>query len=115
MNIKNNIEILKLDDMGRGIGYVDNKIIFIPNTLPNEIVRTSITKETSKYYEGEVIEYIKESDSRIIPMCPYYNKCGGCSLMHMSYKDSIDYKVNKLKGILNKFSNIKIKIKTFIY
>ena len=60
MNIKNNIEIIKLDDLGRGIGYVNNKIIFIPNALPNEIVKVNIIKETNKYYEGEVLNYIKK-------------------------------------------------------
>ena len=27
MNIKNDVNIIKLDDLGRGIGYVDNKIV----------------------------------------------------------------------------------------
>lgn len=110
MNIKNNIEIIKIDDLGRGIGYVDNKIIFIPNTLPNEIINASIIKETKKYYEGEVVDYIKKSDKRIEPKCTYYNKCGGCNLMHMSYLDSLDYKKEKLKNILKKFSDIKVDI-----
>lgn len=110
MNIKNKVIIEKLDDNGRGIGYLNNKIIFIPNTLPNEEIIVNITKETSKYYEGEVIEYIKKSIKRIETKCPYYNSCGGCNLLHMTYEDSIDYKSNKLKNILKKFSNINCDI-----
>ena len=106
MNTKNKITIEKLDDKGRGIGYTNNKIIFIPNTLIGEIVTVNITKETTKYYVGEVIEYIKKNDERKLIPCPYYNKCGGCNLLHMDYKNSIKYKHNKLKNILNKFSNI---------
>ena len=48
MNIKNNVEIIKIDDLGRGIGYIDNKIVFITNALPEEIVNINITKETKK-------------------------------------------------------------------
>ena len=55
MNIRNNVEIIKLDDEGRGIGYINNKIIFVPNALPNEIIDVNIIKETSKYYLGEVL------------------------------------------------------------
>jgi len=110
MNIKNNVEIIKLDDLGRGIGYINNKIIFIPNSLPNEIVNVEITKETNKYYEGEVKEYIKKSDKRIYPKCPYYKLCGGCNLMHMSYNDSLNYKKEKLKNILKKFSDTEVDI-----
>lgn len=104
MNIK--IKIEKLDDKGRGIGYLNDKIVFISNTLPEEEVIVNIIKETSKYYEAEVIEYIKKSNKRILVKCPYYDSCGGCSLMHISYSNSILYKENKLKNILKKFSNI---------
>ena len=106
MNIKNNVSIKSLDDFGNGIAYVDNKIVFIPNSLPDEVVDISITKETKKYYEGKVINYIKLSDKRIKPICPYYEKCGGCSLQHMAYSDAIKYKHDKVKNILNKFSSI---------
>lgn len=106
MNIKNNVSIKSLDDFGNGIAYVDNKIAFIPNTLPDEVVDISIIKETKKYYEGKVINYIKLSNKRIKPICPYYEKCGGCSLQHMAYSDSIKYKHDKVKNILNKFASI---------
>ena len=72
MNIKNNVSIKSLDDFGNGIAYVDNKIAFIPNTLPDEVVDISIIKETKKYYEGKVINYIKLSNKRIKPICHYY-------------------------------------------
>lgn len=110
MNTKNKITIEKLDDNGRGIGYLNNKIIFVPNTLIGEEVFVDITRETKKYYEGVVVEYITKSNKRTNIKCPYYKQCGGCSLMHMSYKDSIEYKHNKLKNILKKFSNLDTNI-----
>ena len=98
--------IEKLDNTGRGISYYNNKIIFIPNTLPNEEVIINITKESKKYYEGEVIEYLKTSPLRIEPLCPYYNTCGGCNLLHTPYNETIKYKKNKLQDILHKYANI---------
>ena len=98
--------IEKLDNTGRGISYYNNKIIFIPNTLPNEEVIINITKESKKYYEGEVIEYIKTSPLRIEPLCPYYNTCGGCNLLHTPYNETLTYKKNKLQDILHKYANI---------
>ena len=110
MSIKNNIKILKLDDKGRGIGYTENKIIFIPNSLPNEIVDIEIIKETSKYCEGRVVNYIKVSNERIKPVCSNFGLCGGCNLLHTEYKNTIDYKKNKVKNILKKFANLELDI-----
>ena len=110
MNIKNNIKIGKLDDFGRGIAHIDNKIVFINNAMIDEIVDINITKETTKYYEAEVIKYITKSNNRINVKCPYYNYCGGCNILHMDYNTQIQYKKDKLKNILNKFSNIDINV-----
>lgn len=114
MSIRNKVKILKLDDQGRGIGYINNKIIFIPNALPEEEVIVLIEKETSKYYVGKVIEYVNKSNKRIDSKCPYYDLCGGCNLLHISYEDSIDYKLNKFKNILNKFANISCDIEVVL-
>ena len=32
------VEILRLDHNGRGIGKIDGKTVFVPNALPGEIV-----------------------------------------------------------------------------
>ena len=49
---------------------------------------------------------MKISNKRIKPICSYYNYCGGCTLQHISYGDSVQYKIEKFKNILNKFGNI---------
>lgn len=110
MNIKNNVKVEKLDDFGRGIGYVDNKIIFISDAMIGEVVDVNIIKETNKYYEGEVIKYIKKSRDRVNVSCPYYKFCGGCNILHMNYDNQINYKKDKLKNILKKFSGLNIDI-----
>ena len=110
MNIKNNIKVEKIDDFGRGIGYVDNKIIFINNAMIDDVVDVNIIKETTKYYEGVVIKYIKKSSDRVNVSCPYYKFCGGCNILHMNYYYQIEYKKDKLKNILKKFSGLNLDI-----
>ena len=81
------VTIEKLDHFGRGIGKIDGKVIFIPNALPNETVLYEIEKEAKKYLVGKNIEIINKSENRVEPKCPYFEKCGGCSLQHLSYED----------------------------
>lgn len=109
----NEIKIEKLDNTGRGICYINDKITFIENALPEEIVNISITKESKKYNEGIVTEYIKKSPKRINPLCPFYNECGGCNLLHISYEDTLKYKKEKIESILSKYANYKNNIDVY--
>lgn len=103
--------ITKLDNHGRGICYVNDKITFVKNALPDEVVSISLTKESKKYQEAKVDEYHIFSNKRVNPCCKYFNNCDGCNLMHLSYEDTIKFKEDKLKQIFSKYANIDKDIK----
>lgn len=102
--------ITKLDYYGRGITYISDKITFVKNALPEEEVDIKITLEKKKYNEAEAIKYLKISDKRIKPKCPYFNICGGCHLMHLKYIDTLKFKENKIKEL---FLHNKLEYKDF--
>ena len=105
----------KLDDFGRGIINVDNKICFVKNALPTEEININITKEKKKYLEANVENYLKESHNRIAAKCKYYGICGGCQLEHMKIEDENQYKKRKVEDILEKFASQKIIIAKINY
>ena len=100
------VKIEKLDNLGRGITYINNKICFIKNSLPNEIVDIEIIKDKSKYLEGKVLKYIEKSPLRIEEECPYSSICGGCILNHLCYNDENKFKTSKIKDIMKKYADI---------
>ena len=107
----NQVKIKKLDNQGRGITYYDDKIMFVNNALPDEIVSIKNINFKKKYYEADMEEVLEESKNRIVPKCPYYKKCGGCNLMHMNYELQKDFKITKIKEILNKYAGIEPEVK----
>lgn len=111
--MKYTVTVQKLDHYGRGIAFLDGKITFISNALPNEIVEIMITKSTKKFNEANVLEYLQYSEDRIEPICPYYGLCGGCDIMHM--KNELDFKMNKVKDIISRYTLMdESKIKKII-
>lgn len=108
------VEITSLDHQGRGIGRINNKIIFIPNTLPGEIVQIKITSEKKKYMEGIVTDFVQTSPERVFNLCPYYPKCGGCQLLHLPYQNQLQYKMNKIINIFQRYNLDKVKINNIV-
>ena len=101
------MKIERFDDLGRGIGYINNKVTFIDKVVPEDIVEVELTKEKKKYNEAKLIKIIKQSPLRIDAKCPYFSKCGGCQFQNITYENTIKYKKEK---IVNIFSKHKISI-----
>lgn len=102
----------RLDDMGNGIAFIDDKITFVNNFLPGEEADVEIKVNKKKFAKGEVINLICESNGRVKPKCPYLN-CG-CHLKHLNYEKQLEFKENKVKNILKRYANIVPKINKII-
>ncbi len=97
-----NVEIIRLDDNGRGIGYIDDKIVFVSKAIPGDIVNIEITLDKKKYSEGKILSFVKESEKRKESVCPYFEKCGGCQFLDMSYENSFEYKCDNFKNKMSR-------------
>lgn len=109
MSIK--VKIDSYDHEGRGITRVNNKVVFIPNTIINEEHLIEITTDKKNYSEAISNEIIIKSPKRISPKCPYYDKCGGCNYLHLDIKDEEEIKTNNVINIIKKYSNLDINPK----
>lgn len=104
------VKIEKLDHYGRGITKINNKICFVKNALPKEIVEIKIEKETKKYFLANITKIIKRSNDRVTPPCPLYENCGGCNLEHISFEKENEFKKQKVQEIMEKFAKIDKKL-----
>ena len=96
------VKIEKYDELGRGIAYLNGKVLFVPKTVPGDVVEVNTILDKKNYSEGQVVKFITYSDKRINIICPYFNDCGGCDLLNISYEASIQYKTAKIINIFNK-------------
>ena len=99
------VKIEKLDHFGRGITKINNKICFVDGALTDEVVEAEIVREKSKYLEGKTTKIIDSSKHRRKVECPYYDVCGGCNLLHLSYDEENKFKEMKVAEILKRYGN----------
>ncbi len=94
--------IEKLDDFGRGIAHVNKKVVFVKNALPKEVVEIKIIKDKKSFSEALIVKVLGVSNKRVFDVCPYFNICGGCHLLHLDYDDTLIFKQTKIKELLKK-------------
>lgn len=98
--------IERIDNFGRGLGYIDGKVCFVPNALPGEIVEVEITHSNKKFIEAKVLNYITKSSERLNIRCPFYSSCGACQFLNMSIEKENEFKTVKVKNLVKRIGNI---------
>ena len=77
------LEIKQMDQTGNGIGFIDNKIVFVNKAITGDIVDVTIDVEKKNYLKAHINKIIKPSINRVDSLCPFFDKCGGCQLWNM--------------------------------
>jgi 23S rRNA (uracil1939-C5)-methyltransferase len=73
------LTISRLGARGDGVADREDGPVFVPKTLPGEVVRVE--------HEGgraHLVAVDTASPERVEPFCPYFSACGGCAAQHMS-------------------------------
>lgn len=75
--------IESLDHEGRGVARVDGKAVFVDGALPGECVEYTVVRARPTYEQAELGRILRPSAQRVLPCCPHYGVCGGCSMQHL--------------------------------
>ena len=86
------VEIQKIAAEGKSIAYIDEKVLFVPNTLPGDIVDVQVTRKRKNFMEGIVTHTHRFSALRIAPACTHFGICGGCKWQNLPYEKQLEFK-----------------------
>ena len=100
---------------GAGVGNIiesalkpelSGKTCFIPQTIPGEEIEAELEIDNKNFVEAKVIQIKKASPDRVEPPCPYFGSCGGCDLQHMNIAAQRQFKLEMVKGYLQKHASV---------
>lgn len=115
MLIKNKIyetEITSYTSEGSGVGRIEGIAVFVPGAASKDKLRIKIIKTAKSYAIGKIEEILTKSPHRTEPLCPHFQKCGGCTLLHTEYHHQLEIKRQHVKDCLERlggFSGISVK------
>lgn len=104
-----NIEIRKIAAEGKSIAYVDDKILFVPNTIPGDVVDVQVTRKRKSFLEGFVTHTHRLSDLRITPSCSHFGICGGCKWQNLPYEKQLEFKQQEIIDNLERIGKVKLQ------
>ena len=102
------VKIDKLSHDFRGISRINDKVLFIPSVLPEEVVDVRITIDKKNYSIGKAMNIITESSNRRKSICPYFDTCGGCSTGYIKYDKALVYKKESAIDIMKRYAGYDV-------
>lgn len=90
-------EIINVAFEGHGIAKPSGFTVFVPKTMPGDVVRMRLDRVKKSHAFATLIEVITKSPDRITPPCPYFDVCGGCHYQHMSAETSQSIKASHVQ------------------
>ena len=99
------LEIRKTGINGEGIGYLNQKPVFIPGTFPGDIAEIELLEENERYAKGRKKQIISPASCRRDSACPA--PCGSCPLIEMKYHEQLNQKRLLLTEALWKYAHVR--------
>ncbi|MDQ2915700.1 MAG: TRAM domain-containing protein, partial [Pseudomonadota bacterium] len=101
------LTIESLDQEGRGIAHADGKVVFVEGALPGERVSAEIVKRKPSYDIARAVAIHRANSSRVMPRCPHFGVCGGCTLQHADEALQIAAKQRALEETLTRIGRVR--------
>lgn len=95
------VSIAKLTYGGDGLGRHMGKVVFVPFSAPGDRLLVRAVEEKKNFVRARIVRIIEPGPGRSAPVCPYFEKCGGCQWQHIGYERQVAAKRQILEELLH--------------
>lgn len=102
------LKITALAAEGNAMGKWNDIVVFVPLTVPGDVVDVQIRTKRRRYMEGYVTRYVEHSPLKIEPFCNHFGVCGGCKWQNLPYAEQLAFKQQQVVDQLTRIGHVEI-------
>ena len=102
------LRITTLAAEGKAMGRWNEQVVFVPLTVPGDVVDVQIRCKRRRYMEGSVVRYVERSPLRAEPFCAHFGVCGGCKWQNLPYEEQLRFKTEQVRDQLTRIGKIEL-------
>lgn len=96
------LEITDLSGSGDGVGRWDNRVVFVPDTVPGDRIQARLVFTKPSFGRGKLLEVLTPGGDRVRPACIVADKCGGCQWQPVAYAAQLAAKEQQITDALRR-------------
>ena len=102
------LEITSLAAEGKAMGRWNDIVVFVPMTVPGDVVDVKIRNKRRRFMEGTAVNYVKRSPLRAEPFCKHFGVCGGCKWQNLPYDEQLRFKREQVRDQLTRIGKVEL-------
>jgi 23S rRNA (uracil1939-C5)-methyltransferase len=79
------LRVDRLSYGGRGVARHNGFVVFVVGAAAGEVVSARVGRVRRSHAEAEAAAVLVPSADRVVPRCPHFGPCGGCTWQHIAY------------------------------
>ncbi len=103
---------LRMERMAQGgdaISHLeDGRVCFVSGALTGELAEVILTQNKKDYAKGFAKKILEKSAFRREPQCPFYGKCGGCSMEHATLEFQLETYRASVEDLFRRFAKTEL-------
>lgn len=96
------IEVDRLALEGRGVGRIDDFVVFVAGALPGERVRAQVQQVKRRHAQARAVAVLQASPARQRGRCVHLHECGGCVWQEFDYQAQLAAKRDLVQETLER-------------
>jgi 23S rRNA (uracil1939-C5)-methyltransferase len=101
------LEVTSLAYGGQGVARLDEFVVFVRGAVPGDRVRAKVAKRKRNHAEARIVEILRPSPRRIVPVCEHTEECGGCEWQTLSYEAQLEFKTRQVTDSLERIGHLE--------
>ena len=109
-NAVHTLEITGYTAEGMGVARLEGRVVFVPGTIRGETWQVQLLKVKTAVAWGRGVKLLLPSPERREPDCPLAGRCGGCQYRHMSYREELEAKGQRVQDALARVGGVSLTL-----
>jgi len=79
------VQVTGMAHGGEGLARHAGKVLFVPYAAPGDTILVEVIETSAGWARGRLVDILSPSPERAPAPCPYFGRCKGCQLQHLTY------------------------------
>ncbi len=103
------VEVTGIAAGGAGVGRLpDGRVTFVHRTAPGDRAEVRIVESKKRWTRSELVSLREPSPDRREAPCPHYDRCGGCTIEHLTYAAQLRAKSRIVVDALRRIGGLDV-------